>query len=198
MKISTFFAARFVLACACVAAPTFATSAHVATTALPGDSVYQLDVPLVDQDGRRLHLADRRGKPQLISMFYTSCQYVCPLIIDTLQKTEHALAAADRTRVEVTLVSFDPATDTPPALKKVADERHVLSPRWLLTRTEAPQVRKLAAVLGIQYRELQNHDFNHTSVLILLDADGRIVARTDKIGEVDPRFVAEIERAIAR
>jgi cytochrome oxidase Cu insertion factor (SCO1/SenC/PrrC family) len=51
----------------------------VATTAaelpaLSGDSVYQLDVDLTDQDGRVQPWKQRRGQPMLVSMFYTSCQ----------------------------------------------------------------------------------------------------------------------------
>lgn len=198
MKKSALFTIMFTIACTTAAPSESATLLPAAATKLPGDSIYQLDLPLVDQDGRRLQLAERRGRPQLISMFYTSCQYVCPLIIDTLQKTEHALPVAEQARLQVLLVSFDPDTDTPPVLKKIAIERHVQTPRWLLAQIAAVNVRKLAAVLGIQYRQLENHDFNHTSVLILLDADGRIVARSEKLGAADSVFVAEVARILAQ
>ena len=36
--------------------------------ALPADSVYQLGVPLTDQQGRTTQLVDRRGHPVLIGM----------------------------------------------------------------------------------------------------------------------------------
>ena len=55
---------------ACVFAP-----AHGA--ALPSASIYQLDVELTDQNGRTFRLADLRGEPVLISMFYSSCEMVC-------------------------------------------------------------------------------------------------------------------------
>ena len=47
----------------------------------------------------------------------------------------------------------------------------------------------------IQYRALAGGDINHSTALVLLDANGRIVARTAKIGETDPEFVAAISRA---
>ena len=164
---------------------------------LPGESIYRLPITLVDQDGKTLHLSDRRGKPQLISMFYTSCQYICPLIIDTLKKTQDALTPAARGRLDVLLVSFDPERDTPARLKQVFGERKLDQASWTLARTDAPGVRKLAAVLEIQYRALANRDINHSSALVLLDVDGRIIARTDKIGEIDPDFVAAIQKALA-
>jgi protein SCO1/2 len=50
--------------------------------ALPGDSVYQLDATLTDQLGRSVKLDAAHGQPVLVSMFYTSCQFVCPMLID--------------------------------------------------------------------------------------------------------------------
>ena len=56
----------------------------------------------------------------------------------------------------------------------------------------------LAGVLGVRYRELADGEFNHTSALILLDAEGRVLARTEKMGaKPDPEFVAAVRRATA-
>ena len=60
-------------------------------------------------------------------------------------------------------------------------------------------MRKTAAVLGVRYRALANGEFNHSSVLILLDADGRIVARTEKMGRVpDPEFLAKVRATLSK
>ncbi|MDR3387300.1 MAG: SCO family protein [Rudaea sp.] len=163
---------------------------------LPGDSIYRLPLVLVDQNGHAQQLVERRGKPQLISMFYTSCQYVCPLIIDSLRKTRLALTPAERSKLDVLLVSFDPERDTPARLKQVFAERKLDASGWTLARTDAADVRKLAAMLDIQYRALASGDFNHSTALILLDADGRVVARTDKLGAADAEFVAAIQRTL--
>lgn len=160
---------------------------------VPSDSIYRLPVTLVDQDGHTSGLAERRGTPQLVSMFYTSCQYVCPLIIETMKKTQHALAPV---QVPVLLVSFDPERDTPQRLHEVYAERKLDKTSWTLARTDANHVRELAAVLDIQYRALANREINHSSALVLLDGEGRIVARTDKIGDVDPEFVAAVQTAL--
>jgi protein SCO1/2 len=47
-----------------------------AAGALASGSLYQSDVTLTDQNGRTFHLADLRGQPVQISMFYSSCQMV--------------------------------------------------------------------------------------------------------------------------
>ena len=164
--------------------------------ALPGDSVYRLDAPLVDQGGRHFAFAARAGRPQLVSMFYTSCPYVCPLIIDTLKKTQGSMTPEERGKLDVLLISFDPDRDTPERLKEVFEQRHIDAQTWTFARTEAPNVRKLAALFGIQYRALANGDVNHSSALLLLDAQGRIVARTETIGAVDPAFVEAVKQAL--
>ena len=163
---------------------------------LPGDSIYRLPVALADQDGHDFRLADRRGTPQLVSMFYTSCQYVCPLIIDTMKKTQHALNTGEQAKLKVILVSFDPERDSAARLGEVFTERKLDASRWTLARTDAAAVRKLAAVLGVQYRALANREINHSTSIVLLDGDGRIVARTDKLGAIDPEFVEALHKAL--
>ena len=165
---------------------------------LPTDSVYRLDVPLVDQDGKGQHLADRRGRPLVVGMFYTSCHNVCPLLVDTMLATERALASAGRNGVDVLFVSFDSSRDDPAALKRLADARKLDARRWTLARAQPADVRKLAAVLGIQYRQRADGEFNHSSALILLDDEGRIAARTERIGTTDPAFIDAIAAAQAR
>jgi len=163
---------------------------------LPGDSIYRLPIALTDRAGNDFRLTARRGTVQLVSMFYTSCQYVCPLIIDTLLKTERELAPDQKAMLDVLLVSLDPDNDTSDALKRVADKRHLDTVRWRLARAEKPGVRRLAAVLGIQYKQIENKEFSHSSALVLLDAEGRIAARSDRLGAADPEFVAAVKRML--
>jgi len=170
-----------------------------ADTALPGDSIYRLADAYTNQDGKDFQLADGRGQVRLVAMFYTSCRYVCPLIIDSAKGVEHALSPAERERLHVLLVSLDPARDDPAALKSVFEKRRLPADRWTLARTEAAGVRRLAAVLGIRYRPLADGEFNHTSALVLLDGEGRVLARTETLGsKPDPAFLAAVRAALAR
>ena len=176
---------RWLLATAALVLTLPVLSAPQKVTPLPANSIYQLSVPFTDQLGRTSKLEDWRGKPVMISMFYSSCQFVCPRIVEALKRTEEGLAI----KVPVLMVSFDPVRDDTAALKAMADERHIDAKRWTLARTDARNVRKLAAMLGIQYRELPSGEFNHSSVIILLDAEGRVVGKTATLGEADPAFV---------
>lgn len=169
-----------------------------AATELPGDSLYLLQDGFSDQSGTAFQLADRRGKPQVVAMFYTSCRYICPLIVDSAKGVEHALTPAERARMGVLLISMDPARDDTAALASVARKRKLDPARWTLARTDAGTVRRVAALLGVRYRELADGEFNHSSALVLLDAEGRVVARTERLGPVpDPAFLAAVKSTLA-
>ena len=176
---------RHALCCLLAGACAPLTVAAVAASELPGDSIYQLRPSLTDQNGQPFELATLRGGPVLVSMFYSSCEMVCPMIFETIAMTVKALAAPQRERVKVLMISFDPARDTVAVLKRTA-EAHQCDARWTLARTSETDARKVAALLGVQYRRLASGEFNHSSTIELLDADGRIAARTGTLGAVDP------------
>ncbi len=165
---------------------------------LPGDSVLQINNVFTNQDGRNFKLAERRGRPQLVAMFYTSCKYICPLIIDSGKGVDNSLTPAERKNLSILLVSIDPARDTPEALMYIVNKRKLDTARWTLSRTDEKGVRTLAALLGVRYRVLADGEFNHTSALILLDAEGRVVARTETLGsKPDPVFLAAVRKTLA-
>lgn len=177
-----------------LAAPAFGASSD---SPLPGDSVYQLPVVLIDQDGQGFDWRSRRGEPQLVSMFYTACPYMCPLIVDAGKSIEKALTPAQLGGLHLLFISMDPTNDTPAALMALAKQRTLDTARWTLASPQEPAVASVAGVLGVRYRKLANGDFNHTGELILLDREGRIVARTEKIGsKADPDFLAAVQQAI--
>jgi protein SCO1/2 len=164
---------------------------------LPGDSVYRLQASLVNQDGQAFELASLRGSPMLASMFYSSCEMVCPLIFETIHQTLKALPAAQQRSVKVLMVSFDPARDTVAALKQTA-QAHGCDARWTLARCDDGTVRKLAATLGIQYRRLASGEFNHSTLIDVLDPEGRIAARSAKLGAGDPALIQALRAAGSR
>ncbi len=193
------FAIAMLLSGGVVSAGLLASDASAAgkTAPLPADSLYQLSLPLTDQDGHTANWGTRRGKPQLVAMFYTSCQYICPLIVDSGKAIERQLDAKQRNKLGILLISMDPQNDDPATLKTVVDKRKLDTSHWTLASPPKKDVRAVAGVLNIRYRELADGSFNHSSALVLLDADGRILARTEKMGsDPDPEFVAEVKKAL--
>lgn len=168
------------------AAPSSSSSAAsataTATATLPprteGASLYSLDLPVLNQAGEGVRLDVGRGQPVLLSMFYTSCPMACPLLIQDIQSIEAELSPRARAALRVVLVSLDPTRDDPAALRAVV-EQHGLDGRWTLGAVPEDRVIEVAAALHVRYRPLEGGGFAHTSVLTLVDGEGRIVARSE-------------------
>lgn len=170
----------------------------LAAEPVPGDSVYQLGLALTDQGGAATTLQRYRGSPVLVSMFYGSCPHVCPMLISSMQRLERELPPAQRQKLRVLMVSLDPERDTPAKLAEVAARHGVDLSRWTLARADEASVRKLAAVLNIQYRKLPDGEFNHSTVITLLDAEGRQVRQSSSLLRLDPELQADLARITAR
>jgi protein SCO1/2 len=164
---------------------------------LPDDSYYQLDVVLETQAGETLRFAEMQGKPVIVAMFYASCPQVCPMTIGTIRAIEGQVPPGHRSRLRVLMITLDPERDTPDELAALADGHRVNDERWRFARTAPSDVRPLAAVLGVQYRNLPDGNINHSTLILLLDADGREVARTGKLGVPDPAFVQKLVALVA-
>ncbi len=165
-------------------------------TGVPGDSLYQLELPIETAAGVTVPLSSLRGRPLLVTMFYSHCTSVCPLLTAELQQIERGLAPAARSRVRVLMVSFDAVHDTPTVLKSFAQSHHIDDPRWTVARAAPGDVRVLAAALGIRYRELPDHSFNHSAVISLADQEGVVRARAVGLRAVDAQFLDAL-RSIA-
>ena len=170
-----------------------AADAPVAPAAsLPGQSLYHLQVTLTDQHGKAVPWASLRGRPQLVSMFYGNCHLMWPLIIESAKAVHKQLPADQRTRLDVDMLTLDPVRDTPAALAEIA-QRHRAPDDWRFLQPAEGDVRALANLLDVRYRFRDDGSINHTSVLVLLDAEGRVRARSEVQGvAADPELVAAI------
>jgi protein SCO1/2 len=161
--------------------------------ALPSAPLYDLELHLVDQAGQRIGLDVHRGSPVIVTMFYASCPAACPRLIDDILAVEAGLPEAERQKLRVLLVSFDPARDTPAALTKLAEARGLDLSRWRLAAAPEREARELAAVLGIKYRRLDDGEYFHTSVLTLLDDNGVPRASGEGLGRAPAVILAAMK-----
>lgn len=163
-----------------------------AAQVIPGDSLYQLPITLETAEGETLKLADLRGHPLVVTMFYSHCSSVCPLLTAHVQQLVSHLSPAEQHSIRILMVSFDSVRDTPEALSTFKAEHHIRGANWIVTRAAANDVRALAAALGIQYRELADHTFNHSAVISVTDRDGTVRARTSELAGTDEVFLAAL------
>jgi protein SCO1/2 len=160
-----------------------------ADVAYPPQSIYQLQTRLTNQAGVEHGLDVYAGHPVLVTMFYGTCPAACPLLIDTLRAAERAAPPAQRQRLRVLMISIDPQHDTVQSLQELARSRRIDPSRWTLARTDAATVRRIAAVLNVQYRQLPDGGFNHASIITLLTPRGEIVMQSTVLAKADEALI---------
>lgn len=159
------------------------------------ESLYQLNIDLTDQNGNSINLDIYRGQPVLIAMFYARCPHVCPLTIHTIKKMESTLKPKEKEKLRVLLVTLD-ASDTPQLLTEVGNKQKVDFNRWKFAHTDTASIRKLAAVLGVRFRALPDGEFNHSTLITLLDSNGIPVAKSSQLSQVDMEMTAAISKLL--
>lgn len=128
---------------------------------------------MTDMDGATVTEQDFRGRPLAMFFGFRNCPDVCPTTMLDAHRWLEALGP-DADRLTVAFVTVDPERDTPEALKqylRAFDERIVgLTPG---TPEALETLAREYAVL-VQKVELGNGDYtmNHTSDMLLFDADG--------------------------
>ena len=137
-------------------------------------SLYQLDAKWTNDDSATLRLASLRGKPVVIAMVFTHCEYACPVLVQDIQRMRAALPEAVRAKAQIVLVSFDTERDTPAALKAFR-ERATLDANWTLLRGDAADVQELAMLLGVKFKRDARGQFAHSNLITILNGGGEIV-----------------------
>jgi protein SCO1/2 len=126
-------------------------------------------------------------------MFFASCQFTCPITVSDVQRIEAALPENLRTNTGFLLVSFDSVRDTPSALKAYRASRELGNQNWTLLRGEPDDVRELAALLGVIYRQDANGSFAHSNVITVLNAEGEIVYQQPGLNLLPDEIVAKLK-----
>lgn len=146
-----------------------------ASRSLPLTSLYQLPSEWRNDAGARLQLATYRGRPQVIVMFFSHCEYACPALVFSLKQLEASLPATVRETTRFTLVSFDPDRDTAAELHRFRQRHQLDSERWNLLTGQPDDLRELAALLGVNYQRDGRGQFAHSNLITLLDANGTLI-----------------------
>ena len=107
-----------------------------------------------------------------VVMFFASCEYACPILVENLKTIERTLPAEVRGKAGFLLVSIDPDRDTPEALRAYRAKHAFDAANWTLLHGGVDDIRELAAVLGIQYQRDSRGQFSHSNVITVLDQDG--------------------------
>lgn len=138
------------------------------------ESIYQLESEWIRADGERIELEELRGKVRVLAIFYSTCEYACPIIVGRMKTLQADLSSEVGEQTGFVLVSMDPTHDDPAALRAYA-ERMELKGDWTLLHGDEGDVRELAALLSFRYRQEEDGGYSHSNMIVVLDKEGRPV-----------------------
>jgi len=184
-----FLAAALVLGAATAAAQSYDRDEALATSqAVLGEAIG--DHQLRDTNGQTFDLAALRGKPLIVSMIYTSCYHVCPMITQNLAKSvDIGREALGTESFSVVTVGFDWAVDTPDRMRLYASERGIDVPNWHFLAGDEASVQSLARAIGFQFYPSAK-GFDHLMQTTLIDADGRVYRQVYGV-DIDAQSLVE-------
>jgi protein SCO1/2 len=160
-------------------------------------SLYLLDSKWTSDVGKTVPLSVFHGRPQVVAMFFTHCEYACPIILNDMKKLEAALPAEVRAKTDFLLVSFDTKRDTTDVLAAYRKKETLPADSWTLLRGGEDDVRELAALLGINYTPDARGQFAHSNLITVLNAEGEIAFQQAGLNNNPSELVAAVTKAAA-
>jgi protein SCO1/2 len=127
------------------------------------------DFTLRDQDGRRVRLAEKRGRVVVLSPMYTTCRDTCPIVAQQIRAALDDLPGSERDQVVALALSVDPANDTPASAKRFLVSRRVSGYLDFLLGSR----RELRPVWRNYGFSAQTEELEHNAYVVLIDRRGR-------------------------
>lgn len=152
-------------------------------------TIHDLPGTWKNQNGDSIVLARLGGKPGVITMGFTRCEYACPRIFADMQRIENALGP-DAAKIGFTFFSIDPKHDTPAAMGKKMAELKLDPERWTFLTAPDDTVRDLAVALEFKFQEVEEF-FAHSNLIAVVDSEGNVVHREESLGaDIAPTVTA--------
>ncbi len=130
------------------------------------------DLQFTDTREKPVSLYDYRGKPLLISMIFTSCYHICPVLTRNLgNAVEAAREALGDDSFQVLTIGFDSANDSPDAMRVFAAEQSINDPHWAFLSTRQQTLDRLVDAIGFVYFP-SPRGFDHINQVTVVDRDG--------------------------
>lgn len=135
---------------------------------------------LTAQDGRRVSLAELRGKVVAVTFIYASCVDTCPLLTAKMVGLQAKLGGDFGPRVAFVSITVDPERDTPDALRRYADRYAAAGPGWWFLTGSPAEITEVTRRYGAFARKQPRGDVDHTFLTSLIDRQG--VLRVQYLG----------------
>jgi protein SCO1 len=153
-------------------------------------------LPLLDQDGKPTSINAFAGRTLVLNFIFTHCVMACHTQVKSLKAVRAALPAETRARVRFLSVSIDPSRDTPDTLRQYARTMGIDDADWRVATASADHIAELARGLAVKRQSLPDGQIDHTLVVIVFDAQGRLIQRYAGAEVNTARLVREINDVV--
>jgi protein SCO1/2 len=132
-----------------------------------------------NQDGKSVGLNDVKGKVFVAEYFFTTCQTICPIMNNQMQRVQQVFM----NEMDFSILSFtvNPEVDTVEQLKRYAVEHNAKSGKWHFLTGKKEKLYAVARnyFFLLKKSEVENQgdvgtDFIHTNNFVLIDRNQRI------------------------
>jgi protein SCO1 len=127
---------------------------------------------LTAQDGKRVALADLRGKVVAIAFIYTGCPDICPLLTQKMAQVQDALGADFGAKIVFVSITLDPEHDTPAVLKDYARAWSAKPGGWLFLTGSPAAIGDVTRRYGVFFARKEDGSVDHTQLTTLVDGNG--------------------------
>ena len=145
---------------------------------------------------RKVTLADYRGRPLVVSLIYTGCADICPVVSETLaDAVEVAREALGEDSFRVVTVGFDARHDTPERMRAFARSHGLDLANWEFLSTDGDTVDRLAEDLGFVFFPSPK-GFDHMSQTTVIDPEGRVYRQIYGASFETPHLVEPLKELV--
>lgn len=151
-----------------------------------------------NQDGKAVNLNGLEGSPALLSFIFTRCGMpnMCPAMTQRMAEAQAELTDAERKRVKLISMTFDPVFDTAAVLKQYGEAYGADFECWEFWRG-SPEDVEAVMTKSLAWAEPSADGFSHNPVTVLLDGDGKM-AEALLSGFWDPKEAVESLRQLLK
>ncbi|MDH3757483.1 MAG: SCO family protein, partial [Gammaproteobacteria bacterium] len=130
---------------------------------------------LRDTHGQAFELAQLEGRPLVVSMIYTSCHHVCPMITQNLALgIDVAREALGTDAFSAVTIGFDWKNDSPERMRQFAVQQGAVDvPSWHFLAADASTIDVLSENLGFLFYPSAK-GFDHLVQTTIVDRNGVI------------------------
>jgi protein SCO1 len=154
------------------------------------------DFALYDQTGHVVSPARFRGKQIMLNFIFTRCQVasMCPLATANMTTAQRKAKEAGVEDIEFISITLDPEYDTPGVLLTYAKQRGIDTANFSFLTGPESAIKDLLTQFGV-LAEFKGSILTHTVSTLLIDAQGKIVWRTDGSKWSPDEFVSKMKKS---